>query len=84
MTIGPWRTLVPFAAVGGGAATTLPHREGSLFEESTRPMLSAGGGLLVSLRGGVSLRIDARQLLAFTEDELWEVVTVTGGLMLAF
>ncbi len=84
ITIGPWRTLVPFAAVGGGAATTLPHREGSLFAESTRPMLTAGGGLMLALRGGVTLRVDARQMVAFTEDALWEVVAVTGGLMLSF
>jgi len=84
VAIGPWRTLVPFAAVGAGAATTLPHREGSLFAESTRPLLTAGGGLLLALRGGVTLRFDARQMMAFSEEELWEVVALTGGLMLAF
>jgi hypothetical protein len=82
--IGPWRTVVPFAALGGGGTTTLPHREGRLFAESTRPMLSAGGGLLVALRGALALRFDARQILVFSADGLSDLLTVSGGLMLTF
>jgi hypothetical protein len=84
VTIGPWRSLVPFAAVGAGASTTLPHREGQLFASSTRPMLSAGGGLMLALHGGLTLRVEARQLMAFSSDEIWTALAVTGGLMLSF
>jgi len=82
--IGPWRTLVPYAAVGAGAATTLPHREGTLFARSTRPLLTAGGGLMLALRGSFTLRLDARQTMVCTADDIWTMVLVTGGLMLTF
>lgn len=84
VAVGPWRCLVPFIAVGGGAATTLPHRDNALFAASTRPLVSAGGGLLLALRGGFGLRLDARQLLAFDADELVGVFSFSAGLMLSF
>jgi hypothetical protein len=84
VAIGPWRTVVPFGAVGAGAATTLPHREGRLFSESTRPMVTAGGGLLLALHSAFTLRFDGRQVLAFAADDVWTALTLSGGLMLTF
>lgn len=84
VTLGPWRPIVPFAAVGGGGATALPHREVELFRAGTHPLLSAGGGLLVALPGAITLRIDARQLAVFTPDDTWSMLAVAGGLMLTF
>jgi len=84
VTLGPWRSLVPFAAVGAGGATTLPHQNAEFFGSGTHPMVSAGGGLLVALRGSITLRLDARQIMVFTPDDAWSMVALSGGLMLAF
>jgi hypothetical protein len=84
VALGPWRSLVPFAAVGAGGATTLPHQDVEFFGSGSHPMVSAGGGLLVALRGAITLRLDARQIMLFTPDEAWSMLALSGGLMLAF
>ncbi len=84
VSFGPWRSLVPFAAVGGGGATALPHRESRLFAERTLPMLMAGGGLMLALKGGFSVRFDARRVMFFSADETWGMVALLGGLMLTY
>jgi len=84
VTVGPWRTLTPFAALGGGGATSLPNREGRLLADRTYPMLTAGGGLLVAFQDGITLRLDVRETLAYSPEESWALLMVTGGLMWAF
>ncbi len=82
--VAPWQTLVPFAAVGAGGATTLPNTQAELFGWNTRPLISAGGGLLLSLRGGLIFRLDARELFAMSSDDVWDELSMTCGLMLLF
>jgi hypothetical protein len=82
--LGPWRSLVPFAAVGAGGATFLPRRHAQLFQSSTNPMVSAGGGLLITLRGSLILRVDVRRMMMFSPDNSWGTLSVLGGAMLVF
>jgi len=82
--LGPWRSLVPFAAVGAGGATFLPHRHAELFQSSTNPIVSAGGGLLITLQGNLILRLDVRRMMMFSPDNSWGTVSVLGGAMLVF
>ncbi len=84
VTIAPWETLVPFAAVGAGAATTLPNSQAELFTWDTRPLLSTGGGFLLSLRGGLIFRLDAREFFAMSSHDVWEDLSITCSLMLLF
>lgn len=82
--LGPWRSLVPFAAVGAGGATFLPHRHAELFQSSTNPIVSAGGGLLITLRGSLIIRVDVRRMMMFSSDSSWGTMSVLGGAMLVF
>jgi hypothetical protein len=82
--LGPWRSLVPFAAVGAGGATFLPHRHAQLFRSSTNPVVSAGGGLLITLRKSVILRVDIRRIMMFSSDKSWGAMSVLGGAMLVY
>ncbi|HOX44611.1 MAG TPA: SH3 domain-containing protein [Myxococcota bacterium] len=84
VTVGPWRTLTPFAALGGGGATSLPNREGRLLSDKTYPMLMAGGGLLLAFQDGITFRVDVRETLTFDAEQSWALLMVTGGLMWAF
>jgi hypothetical protein len=84
VALGPWRTVVPFASAGCGGATTLPHQDVEFFGSGTHPMVSAGGGLLIALKGSVTLRLDARQVIVFTPNDAWSMLAISGGLMLAF
>jgi hypothetical protein len=84
LTLGPWRSVVPFAAVGGGGATFMPHRNVEVFQSGTDPMMSAGGGLMIQLRGSVILRLDARHMMLFSPDATWSALALLGGAMLTF
>jgi hypothetical protein len=84
ITVGPWRTLVPFATLGGGVAVSLPNREGRLFDARTYPLLLAGGGLLLAFQDGLTLRLDVRESLVFSAAESWGLLMATAGLMWAF
>jgi hypothetical protein len=82
--LGPWRSLVPFAAVGAGGASFLPREHAQLFRSSTNPIVSAGGGLLITLRGSLILRLDVRRMMMFSSDDSWGTLAVLGGAMLVF
>ncbi|MBN2495241.1 MAG: SH3 domain-containing protein [Deltaproteobacteria bacterium] len=82
--IAPWRSLVPFAAVGAGGISALPHRESLLYEQRTLPLVTAGGGLLLAMQGSYSLRVDVRRLVAISADDSLGMLTATGGVMLSF
>lgn len=84
VNIAPWQTLVPFAALGLGAATTVPNSQAELFTWNTRPLISAGGGLLLSLRGDLVFRLEARELMAMSSDDVWNKFSLMCGLMLLF
>lgn len=82
--LGPWRSLVPFAAVGAGGATFLPHQHAQLFNSSTNPLVSAGGGVLITLQASLILRLDVRRMMMFSADKSWGTMSVLGGAMLVF
>ena len=82
--LGPWRSVVPFAAVGGGGAVFTPHRNVEVFQSGTNPMMSAGGGLMVQLHGSVILRLDARHMMLFSPDDTWGALSLQAGAMLTF
>lgn len=84
VTLGPWRSVVPFAAIGAGGGTFMPHRNVEIFKTGTRALLSAGGGLIIQLRGSVAIRFDARHLILFTPDDSWSALALLGGAMMTF
>jgi len=84
LTLGPWRSIVPFAAVGGGGATFMPHRNVEIFQLGTNPLLSAGGGIMIQLHGSIILRVDARHMMLFSPDDTWNALAIVGGAMLTF
>jgi hypothetical protein len=82
--IGPWRTVVPFIAVGGGVSTTPSSISTTVFESKTRPLLCGGGGISVSWTSDLAIRLDARRIILFSADQSWNAWTFTGGPMLHF
>lgn len=84
LTLGPWRSLVPFAAVGVGGAMVLPHRQADLFESGTYALATAGVGLMLSLRGDFTIRMDARRVMMFSNDNTWCMLALTIGGMVFF
>jgi len=84
VTLGPWHSVVPFLAVGGGGGTFMPHRNVEIFKTGTRALVSAGGGLIFQLRGSLAVRFDVRHLMLFTPDDTWSALALTGGAMLTF
>ncbi len=84
VALWPWHALVPFAAVGAGGATFLPHRNIEVFQTGSDPLVSAGGGLMLQLRGSITLRLDVRHLTLFSPDDTWNALALSGGVMLTF
>jgi hypothetical protein len=82
--LGPWQAIVPYAVVGAGGATSYNHQNAPLFPSTSLPMAGAGGGLLIAIKDWATLRIDARQNVVFSSDDIWDMFSIVGGLMLSF
>ena len=79
LNLAPDWAIAPFLHIGAGGLREIPN------DEFVRPTLDffharAGGGLLVSLRWRILLRIEANNTVIFTEDSYDNVQTYYGGL----
>jgi len=82
--LGPWRAVVPFLAAGGGLAVFSPHRNVEVFARGSNALAGAGGGLLLQLRVGLTLRVEARHMMLFSANKTWSAEAISGGVMLVF
>jgi hypothetical protein len=79
LNLAPDWALAPFVQIGGGGLHESPRDE---FVQSEQDFFHAraGGGLLVSLRWRVLVRLEANNTVLFTEDSYANVQTYYGGL----
>jgi uncharacterized protein YgiM (DUF1202 family) len=75
----PDKALAPFVTIGAGGMYEQPKDE---FVRPSRKWLHAraGGGLLISLRFRVSLRLEAANMVLFEEDDYQNVQSYAAGL----
>ncbi|HEY6078325.1 MAG TPA: SH3 domain-containing protein [Polyangiaceae bacterium] len=75
----PDKALTPFVSMGFGGMYEEPKDE---FVRESRKWFHAraGGGLLISLRFRVSVRLEASNMVLFQEDDYQNVQSYTGGL----
>ena len=75
----PDKALAPFVSMGFGGMYEEPKDE---FVRESRKWFHAraGGGLLISLRFRVSVRLEASNMVLFQEDDYQNVQSYTGGL----
>ncbi len=75
----PDKALAPFVTIGAGGMYEQPKDE---FVRPPRKWFHAraGGGLLISLRFRVSLRLEAANMVLFAEDDYQNVQSYTAGL----
>jgi hypothetical protein len=65
LNLAPDWALAPYVSLGTGGFTTLPNDDAFALEERTRFHARAGGGLLVSLRWRIILRLEAMNTVLF-------------------
>lgn len=79
LNIAPDWPIAPFAHIGAGGITTT-FNEDDPREDSTRFIARAGGGLLISLRWRILIRVEAMHNVIFDSDYHANVQNYTGGL----
>ncbi len=84
LMLGPWRSLVPFLSAGAGAASVYPHRQADLFESEIYGLVTAGGGMLISLSGSFMMRIDARRMMLVARERSMGMLGLTLGGMIRY
>lgn len=79
LNLAPDWPVAPFVSIGVGGIYESPRDE--FIETSSRAFHArAGGGVLVSLRWRILFRIEAANVVLFTEDSYENVQTYVGGL----
>ena len=79
INLGPDWPLAPFVHVGLGGLTTT-FGEGDPRDDATRMLARAGGGLLISLRWRILVRIEAMHNVLFEPDFKAGVQSYAAGL----
>jgi hypothetical protein len=80
----PLGPFVPFAALGGGGATSFPKVNGVTQASKTQFALDAGGGLLVVVVKRIVLRFDVRNYTLFTPNSTENRQEYSGGVAVYF
>ncbi len=80
----PLGPLVPFAALGGGGATSFPKVNGVTQTGKTQFALDAGGGAALILVKRIILRFDVRNYTLFTPNATENRQEYSGGLAVFF
>jgi hypothetical protein len=82
--IYPLGPLVPFAALGGGGATSFPKVNGVTQHSKSQFALDAGGGAALVLKKRLILRFDVRNYTLFTPNSTSNRQEYSGGLAVYF
>jgi uncharacterized protein YgiM (DUF1202 family) len=81
----PGAVIGPYASVGLGAAHTIPKADNPVeMEEKTLMCLGAGGGLEITFKKQITLRLDARNWSVFDQNESTNYQEYSGGLAIFF
>lgn len=80
----PGATLGPYVHGGIGAAHIRPKADNFTDPEETLMALSAGGGLEITFKKQITLRVDFRNWTFFDPDQAFNGQEITGGLAIFF
>jgi Bacterial SH3 domain len=80
LNLAPDWAVAPYVLLGAGGVHTQPGGQFVNIESSSMFHARAGGGLLVSLRWRILLRIEASNTILFTEDSYRNAQAYIGGL----
>jgi hypothetical protein len=82
--LAPSWVVCPFGDLGGGGLSVFPNADSFVLKREDLFAARAGGGLLVSLRWRILLRLEATNLTLFTADSFRNAQTYAGGLGVYF
>jgi hypothetical protein len=84
LRLAPGAVLGPYASIGLGAAHIRPKADNFVDVKETIMALSAGGGLEITFKKQITLRLDARNWKLFDENKSSLGQEYTGGLAIFF
>ena len=80
MNLAPDWAIAPYVSLGGGGLTRWPNDDAFALSETTSMHARAGGGLLVSLRWRIILRLEAHNTVIFDAEAHDNAQSYVGGL----
>jgi hypothetical protein len=80
VNLAPDFALAPYLSLGGGGFSTLPNDDAFVLRRETLFHARAGGGLLVSLRWRITLRLEATNTVLFNASAYRNAQSFVGGL----
>lgn len=84
LRLAPGSVITPYASLGLGAAHISPKADNYVDPRETLMALGAGGGLEVTLKKQITVRIDARNWTLFNQNHSNNGQEYTGGLAIFF
>ncbi|HEX3851625.1 MAG TPA: hypothetical protein VHW01_11710, partial [Polyangiaceae bacterium] len=80
LNLAPDWAIAPFVTLGAGGMHEAPKDEPGVQHVHNWFQARAGGGLLISLRWRMLFRLEASNMVLYTEDAYQNVQTYIGGL----
>jgi hypothetical protein len=77
--LAPSWVVCPFAAIGGGGLSIYPNSDSFVLKRQDLWLARAGGGLLITLRWRILVRLEVTDLTLFTADSFVNAQTYAGG-----
>lgn len=84
LRLAPGAVIGPYATLGTGAAHIRPKVDNFVDKEETLMALAAGGGVEITFKKQITLRIDARNWSLFDENNASNAQEYSGGLAIFF
>ncbi len=84
LRLSPGAVIGPYASIGLGAAHIRPKADNFIDEEETLMALAAGGGVEITFKKQITLRLDARNWTLFDENKANNGQEYSGGLAIFF
>jgi len=84
LRLAPGAVIDPYAGVGLGAAHVRPKADNPVPVEDTLMALGAGGGLEITFKKQITLRLDARNWTLFDQNKSQNEQEYSGGLAIFF
>jgi len=84
LRMAPGAVIGPYASLGMGMAYIQPKSDNYVGQEGTLMALGAGGGLEITFKKQITLRLDARNWSIFDQNESTNYQEYSGGLAIFF
>ncbi len=79
LNFAPDWAIAPYVHIGAGGLTTVPNQDAHVLSGGTVAHARAGGGVLISLRWRILLRIEAMHVVLFNADSKRDVQSYVAG-----